>query len=410
MQMNARQRALRAGDVLRGEFSVAGSDVVSAGTLRWTSESGAEIRLIGDTRGWPTELGGYDLVVHGVIEGTDRVTLLYSGVREISLINRTTALSSTTLAWGAHLTRETRWSRAVYETASLSGWIADSGLKVQRSKSGRSFGMLFSAPPRRDLNLPRAEAWFTAEPDADPVGYRPDWSIRSRQVLVVNVSRRARVEDLHDRYAIPLICLTSFASDRPDSVISEVVLNLDSGEQAEIWRQGPRHEPEPWHPTRGYLFRADDLPRLRAGLARWWRLHAETAPALGLFADHINLGSTYSQPRFLTLRTAMEGYCRGRFGQNKLELMRDYADVDVAVHGCSRGALALIGATRNYVAHLSKQHIAAAEIIDGLPDSTRRAHALMQACLLRELGFGKRQAETLLRRHQHGWPLPPLPD
>jgi hypothetical protein len=37
--------------------------------------------------------------------------------------------------------------------------------------------------------------------------------------------------------------------------------------------------------------------------------------------------------------------------------------------------------------------------------ATRRAAALMQAALLRELGFTKTQASRLLRRHYRNWAL-----
>ena len=37
--------------------------------------------------------------------------------------------------------------------------------------------------------------------------------------------------------------------------------------------------------------------------------------------------------------------------------------------------------------------------------STRRASALMQACLLRELGFTRSEAEGMLTKHYISWPL-----
>jgi hypothetical protein len=104
----------------------------------------------------------------------------------------------------------------------------------------------------------------------------------------------------------------------------------------------------------------------------------------------------------------MEGYCRSRLGQKDFKRMRDHAAVDVNVHGCTKDALALLAATRKYVAHLTKQHVPAEEIVAALPDSTRRGHALMQACLLRDIGFGKLQAQNILKRHYANWPIPTL--
>ena len=104
----------------------------------------------------------------------------------------------------------------------------------------------------------------------------------------------------------------------------------------------------------------------------------------------------------------MEGYCRSRLGQKDFKRMRAHARVDDSVHGCSPQALRLIAESRNYVAHLTKQPTASHKIIASLPDSTRRAHALMQACLLRDIGFGRRQVENILRNHHATWPLPQL--
>ncbi|OAI39851.1 hypothetical protein AYO39_02375 [Actinobacteria bacterium SCGC AG-212-D09] len=225
--------------------------------------------------------------------------------------------------------------------------------------------------------------------------------------MVIEVRRRASIDALHAQYAVPLLCFTSFVSDRPDCLITEVVLNPGERQRAEIWRAGPQYAPGPWAPGKGYLFWADDLPRLSAALSTWWRLHAES-PALGLFADHINLGLTYSQPRFLTLYTAIEGYARRRVGRNDLRQLREYARVDTTVHGCTNNSLRLIGAARDYVAHFTIRDVPAGTIIDSLVDATRCGHALMQACLLRDLGFGRRQAQRLMTLYYRSWPLPQL--
>jgi hypothetical protein len=336
-----RRQALQEGAVLGGGFWVAGTNVQNAGTLEWSFETGAVLRLIGDTKGWPTDVGTFHHTIHGILEGSDDITLLYAGVRTIALGERPTMLSCTTLAWGSQITTRTRWSRAVYETANLAAWVADTGLDRHRAKSGVTDGIVMRAPHRRRLRLPRSDSALVTEHEAGSFGYRLDWSVRVQQRLVVNVRRGATLEDLHHRYAIPLICFTSFASDRPDCLITEVVLNPTSGERAEIWRTGPRYEPDQWRPGHGYVFWAEEVPRLSAAFTRWWRLHA-MSPALGLFADHINLGLTYSQPRFLTLYTAMEGYCRSRLGQKDFKRMREHAGVDDSVHGCSKAALRLI--------------------------------------------------------------------
>ena len=54
----------------------------------------------------------------------------------------------------------------------------------------------------------------------------------------------------------------------------------------------------------------------------------------------------------LTLYTALEAYARERLGRHNLRTLRDLAQVDPAVIGCTNMALALIGASRDYFAHL----------------------------------------------------------
>jgi hypothetical protein len=410
MMVSDRTRAAAvAGEVMRGEFTPAGSDLVAAGTLTWSEEDGAWLELIGETYGWPTDFASRN-VIHGIIEGRDEVTLLETMVRRVALGDRTTALSATNLALGCHVTEETRWERAIYSTTNLAEWFADTGLRPKFPESSdEATGMLWRRPAPVELRLPRAAAKFSGYADMDMVGYRPSWSVITGQQLVVDLRRRATAYELHARYAVPLVSLTAFAADRPDSVIQEILLNPGTAERIEMLRSGRRFKPREWRPKHGYLFWAWDPPRLTAAVNRWWRLHAEVWPALGVFADHIVEGSTYSSARFLTLHAAMEGYCRARFGQKQFRLMRDYAAVDVAVHGCTNSTLAMIGATRDYFSHLNTTRYTQAEIEHAILDTTRQAHALMQACLLRELGFGPRQTEQLLRQHHRNWPLPAAP-
>lgn len=249
---------------------------------------------------------------------------------------------------------------------------------------------------------------IAGEVDPGPIGLVSSWTVSTRSVLVVNLRRPSTLDDL---YAVPLVSFTAFAADRPDSITFEVLLDPETTRRVEVWRRGPRFEPRSWNPVHGFVFRAHDLPRLITALRRWWRLHSLTWPALGLFAEHITNGNTYSPARFLTLYASMEAYCRAQFGKKDIKLMRDYAGVDNAVHGCGTPGLALIGRSRNYFSHYNTPDPEqASKIRDKAFETTRCAHALMQACLLREIGFGHRQTAALLTKHYSNWPLPTLGD
>jgi hypothetical protein len=108
-----------------------------------------------------------------------------------------------------------------------------------------------------------------------------------------------------------------------------------------------------------------------------------------------------------TLHTAMEAYARDRHGRNNFRVLRDYAGVPPEITGCTNPALALIGASRRYFAHLGRRPEGPTinEIETNTLLSTRRASALMQACLLREVGFSTAEVEGLLSDYYSRWPL-----
>lgn len=120
-----------------------------------------------------------------------------------------------------------------------------------------------------------------------------------------------------------------------------------------------------------------------------------------MFAEHISEGNAYSPGRFLTLHTAMEAYCRVRFGKKDFRLMRDYANVSSDVHGCTNKAIALIGATRDYVAHLTKQRYSTETIEDTMFDrhtSRERADASVPATRDRVRAAADRAASAQVPR------------
>lgn len=130
-------------------------------------------------------------------------------------------------------------------------------------------------------------------------------------------------------------------------------------------------------------------------------------PALGIFGDYISHGSTFSPSRLITLHTAITGYTAARHGHRDLRKLRGFARVSSNLIGCSNEALRMFGAARDYFAHLGSpgQKYSVDEIEAATVLATRRAATLMQASLLRELGFTKAAASRLLRRHYQNWPL-----
>lgn len=113
------------------------------------------------------------------------------------------------------------------------------------------------------------------------------------------------------------------------------------------------------------------------------------------------------------LVTALEGYCKaktGKKGQSFLktfERLRRHAELDPELIGCRDDQLELLWHARNYYTHLGPQGgYSAAQLEEGLVDCCRIATALMQACLLRDLGFSPADATAVFEKHYKAWPLP----
>jgi hypothetical protein len=146
-------------------------------------------------------------------------------------------------------------------------------------------------------------------------------------------------------------------------------------------------------------------------ICRWLAVWRPSEPSLGLFCETIQQDSTYSAPRFLTLYTAAEGYWKGTKQPEEkrwnIRALAKRAGIDPAVSKVDRRALQLIGALRDYHAHLTLPgSLAADEIALSTFDSTRRLHVLMQACLLREIGMETAEIESLIAARYQSWPIP----
>lgn len=398
---------LIAGEPVLGWFHLSGSDNVVPGLLRWSSDSGAMIELV-DSTDWGVPLNTEHLTVHGVLEESDAITLLEAIVRTTTMEDEVKRIGAYTLVLGEHIESDTTWERAIYASANLAEWRGATGLTHSLPGGPEQpfhYRIDWEPPEVQEFSARGARMRFVTEVDRE-IGLMPKFSLGSRQRLVVEPGRPMRIAELSRRYAMPLLAFTAFAADRPDSILEELYLHGKRQQRVEVWRAGSIMESAEWRHN-ALLFHADDLTDFRLSLVRWWRLYEKVRPALGIFGDHLNEGSSYSRPRLITLHTAICGYSDARHGHRSLRKLRAYADVPNEVTGCSNNALALFGAARDYFAHLGNpgQRFSTSEIEGGAFLATRRASALMQACLLRELGFSKTRTTELLQRHYSNWRL-----
>lgn len=405
------KQLLLSGEPLAGEFWPAGGGEPAHCLMRWMDNDGAQIELIEPPKGWKGELGGPGFTLHGLTTTGKEITLLGAWVNQMELGNRISRLTSSTVAIGALTSPEERWPQILYSTANLSEWRHENGLSHfgPTRRKPRHMRVDFDAPETEVVQVPRATLSFEVKGDT-AWAYAPDWSIKTWLDFVVRPNRAKTLDQAHHDFAQPLLAFMHFASDRPDSITREVLWNLDARRRIEVIRQGARVIPRAWRPLPGhYLFQRDDLPDLPRAIRRWWKLHQQVQPSLGLFAEHIAHGNVFSPSRLLTLYTSLEKYARTRFeAKGEFKELRSYGGVPSALTGCTNEALKLLGASRGYFAHAETKgdRYTADQIHENALESTRRASALMQSCLLREIGLRKNARIDLMQRHYANWPIP----
>ena len=397
---------LAAGEPVVGRFGPLGEQEGAAGFLRWRLDDGAVIDLL-EAIEWPGELGGDHFPVHCILEGGDEITIPDAWIKTVSIPRRVTRVVGSTLLLGALVDNAACWPRAVYRTANLGAWRKTSGLKgsyPNRRKRPHHFRIDWQPPPIDEVSVRGARLRFVTESKFWP-GDGPDAKIETKQRVVVDVRRPLRMEQLIRDYAMPLRALVTFATDRPDDMVEEVYFDPESRDRIEVWRAGSQPTGAEWRDQ--LLFESSDLADFAKSIRRWWRLYEKVRPSLGIYADHVNEGRSFSPARLLTMHTAISAYSDLRHGHHDLRKLRRYSGVANEVTGASNEALALFGASRNYFSHLGSpgEKFSVEEIEANTVASTRRASALMQACLLKELGFTKTQIASRLVEYYGNWPL-----
>ena len=397
---------LLAGESVLGHFEILGSGEPLPGAMRWDPGNGAMIELVDPN--WRQPINTEHIALHGLLEENDPITLLDGIVRTTILDDRVKRISAYTMTLGDHIDPGATWEKAIYTTANLAEWRGITGLDHSLPDSpdhSPHYRIEWKSPPVQEVSVKGATLKFVTDVERE-VGLMATYMLGSQQRVAVEAHRPMRLDALSRQYAMPLVALTAFAADRPDSIIEELHIHRKREQRIEVWRAGAAMEPLPWR-HKALLFYAADLPDFRLGILRWWRLYEKVRPALGIFGDYINGGTSFSPSRLITLHAAICGYSDVRHNHRDPRKLRSFAEVPNEITGCSSSTLGLFGAARNYFAHLGSpgpKH-SVAEIEEGTLRVTRRAAALMQASLLRELGFTKTKTSQLLDQHYRNWPL-----
>jgi hypothetical protein len=260
------------------------------------------------------------------------------------------------------------------------------------------------------IRIPGAQ--IELNPGADwSWGFGPSWRIDTTLKFTVRPDEPLTIDEYWPRFRSPLLGFVVFASDRPDDVVWESFYNPESQRQIVVMRAGRRSFDREWRPNDGhFLFKAEDIDSEVDVIQRWLAVWRASEPSLGLYVETIQEDRQYSPSRFLTLFTAAEGYWKGtkKAGEKKwgIDALAARSALSAEITGAGKDARSLIGRLRNYHAHLKPApELTPEEIADGTFESTRRLHALMQACLLGEIGVETDRIKELIELHYRSWPI-----
>jgi len=303
-------------------------------------------------------------------------------------------------------------------TANLHEWMPITGfgrtpMLMDRRFQVRECGVHWKVPRGKRVALGDAEVRFEPRMHSDLTPRRPNRVIRTTIDIAVIPEERKTLRELHEDYVTPLHDLLVIAGGVPDALVYESVT---------IGRQRPavvletRIDPptRDWpRPDRQLLFYALDIPDFRAALQRWFALHARVSPALQYFAESIN-EDKYSHARLLSVASTLETYHRSLYdpiwrrtykrknpnekqrGPSLLERiahLQHLSGVPESTTGFSEARRQLFVASRNHFAHLNKPRYgySTQDVYDNAIPSIARGVALVQACVMRRLGFTARQ-------------------
>lgn len=192
---------------------------------------------------------------------------------------------------------------------------------------------------------------------------------------------------------------------------AELLEPVETKRRIAVMRPDRHPSPTEWRPRNDrYLFQAEHVADVGETIRRWLDVWHRSVPSLGLLAETIEQGRTYSAPRFLTLYTAAETYYKASHaphGPWSLRSLAAIADIDPSLTCATKDAVALIGRLRNYHAHGAPLDPGQGEQQALLTyDAIRRLQALLQVCVMRDLGMPTDVIEERMAAHYRAWPLP----
>lgn len=378
-----------------------------AGFLAWDPDLGAIIHLVDRSENWPRTFDLDPFYVQGITSRGTKFSVFDTRVTQLAESDITSKLRGTTLVWDRHETPHRTWPVGLISTLNLTGWrnarsVVRDG---RRTDNDQDISFTWKAPPSMPIRLSDGELRISTR--ASTLNGAESFHVDSYQAAVFEPDEPQSIDKYLETIGSTLLSFLAFAVDGPDRIAEEIYFDPSSRHRVEVWRWNTTEVAEPTEPIL-FFFNAQDLPDPADSLKKWWSLSERVRPALGLFADHLNRGRSYSPGRLITLFSAMEGYSREAHSSADFKRLREFAGVPPELIGATNESLSLLGAQRGYFAHLKqpKRKYTADELDRTTVDSIRRASALMQACLLREIGLTTDKIVKLLERRYSRWPVP----
>lgn len=412
---------MRAGGHIFGEFSLPSleeSDNVY-GVLRWDDDRGAELELLEPPESW----GVHDLdlraTVFGLLEDNTLVTLPNAWVGGYSHSAMFVAtLRSDSLLLGTNSASSAEWTSLSFSPAHLHEWYPVTGITKptwEHDDRGMTSHLVVDWKPEEAVVVELPEAQLAISPTMQTeTSFSPENSIRTKLRVHIKPHDPMALGDLERHYLRPMMAFTTITATRWDTPSMETLYNEDTKELVRVLHAGHTVEPRDWRPGDGrYLFLAEDCADIGALIERWFEVDRDASMPLRAFGETYRDGNSYNQGRLIGLVTALEGYCDARLGKTgssffeTFKLLRDHAGLDDELISCRDDQLKLLWRARNYFTHLgARGGYSPSQLERSLLDCCRIAAALLQACLLRDLGFSTEAATALFENHYRSWPLP----
>jgi hypothetical protein len=388
------------------------------GMLSWSEEDGATL-LLPDP---PTHWGPLDLNderdVYGLLGDNTLVSLPAAAVRRhrdggfVEL-----KLRCYRLDLGACTELSDRWGRMHFRLAHMHEWFGKTGIEGPEhdhdgNGKSESVRVCWQPPAVVEVDLDGAKLRLSVGLSA-PADTSPEQEFLTHLSLGILCEEPLSASEIERLYQRPLVVFSTLVADRHDSA-SGVMLSEGPHEYpVKALHAGALARSREWSPgDGGYLFRAADCDDVAVLLGRWFELYGQAGLPLAVFAETLASGNSYFPGRLIQCMTGLEAYAkatigsRGTFHKTLLALQNHYG-VDPEANHCSEENLRLVAEARNYYTHLEEREGYSAETLEYAGFTcTRWATALMQSCLLRELGFSVERSSDLIAAHYMNWPLP----